>query len=130
MKSFDQFRTTVTVHEIDEAQGFSSFVGKTMGFARKVKNIATTGSLNKPADSIKNIASKAAAKTVKPNVPATQMSKSGNQMRGVGASLRGNPEAKKKAIQARSVAANPTPQTPSPQSMIEARSVLLLNCCC
>ena len=115
MKSFDQFRTTVTVHEIDEAQGFSSFVGKTMGFARKVKNIATTGSLNKPADSIKNIASKAAAK-IKPNVPATQMSKSGNQMRGVGASLRGNPEAKKKAIQARSVEANPTPKTPSAQS--------------
>jgi len=116
MKTFEKFHKSSTVHEIDEAQGFSSFVGKTMGFARKVKNIATTGSLNKPADSIKNIASKAAAKTVKPNVPATQMSKSGNQMRGVGASLRGNPEAKKKAIQARSVAANPTPQTPSSQS--------------
>ena len=83
MKTFEKFQKSSTVYEIDEAQGFSSFVGKTMGFARKVKNIATTGSLNKPADSIKNIASKAAAK-VKPNVPATQMSKSGNQMRGVG----------------------------------------------
>ena len=37
-------------------------------------------------------------------------------MRGVGASLRGNPEAKKKAIQARSVQANPVPKTPSAQS--------------
>ena len=115
MKTFEKFQKSSTVYEIDEAQGFSSFVGKTMGFARKVKNIATTGSLNKPADSIKNIASKAAAK-VKPNVPPTQMSKSGNQMRGVGASLRGNPEAKKKAIQARSVQANPVPKTPSAQS--------------
>ena len=115
MKTFEKFQKSSTVYEIDEAQGFSSFVGKTMGFARKVKNIATTGSLNKPADSIKNIASKAAAKA-KPNVPATQMSKSGNQMRGVGASLRGNPEAKKKAIQARSVQANPVPKTPSAQS--------------
>ena len=115
MKTFEKFHKSSTTHEIDEAQGFSSFVGKTMGFARKVKNIATTGSLNKPADSIKGIASKAAAKA-KPNLPATQMSKSGNQMRGVGASLRGNPEAKKKAIQARSVAANPTPKTPSAQS--------------
>ena len=115
MKTFEKFQKSSTVYEIDEAQGFSSFVGKTMGFARKVKNIATTGSLNKPADSIKNIASKAAAK-VKPNVPATQMTKSGNQMRGVGASLRGNPEAKKKAIQARSVQANPVPKTPSAQS--------------
>ena len=115
MKTFEKFQKSSTVYEIDEAQGFSSFVGKAMGFARKVKNIATTGSLNKPADSIKNIASKAAAKA-KPNVPATQMSKSGNQMRGVGASLRGNPEAKKKAIQARSVQANPVPKTPSAQS--------------
>ena len=115
MKTFEKFQKSSTVYEIDEAQGFSSFVGKTMGFARKVKNIATTGSLNKPADSIKNIASKAAAKA-KPNIPATQMSKSGNQMRGVGASLRGNPEAKKKAIQARSVQANPVPKTPSAQS--------------
>ena len=37
-------------------------------------------------------------------------------MRGVGASLRGNPEAKKKAIEARSVQANPVPKTPSAQS--------------
>ena len=104
MKSFDQFRTTVTVHEIDEAQGFSSFVGKAMGFARKVKNIATTGSLNKPADSIKNIAKKAAQRAKSaPNSPFNP-----NPPRGkLGGSLRNNPQAKAKAIEARSVANNP-----------------------
>ena len=40
MKTFEKFQKSSTVYEIDEAQGFSSFVGKAMGFARKVKNIA------------------------------------------------------------------------------------------
>ena len=105
MKTFEKFQKSSTVYEIDEAQGFSSFVGKAMGFARKVKNIATTGSLNKPADSIKQIASKAAnrAKSA-PNSPLNP-----NPMKGkLGASLRNNPQAKAKAIQARSVANNPS----------------------
>ena len=97
MKTFEKFQKSSTVYEIDEAQGFSSFVGKTMGFARKVKNIATTGSLNKPADSIKQIAAKAAnrAKSA-PNSPLNP-----NPMKGrLGASLRNNPQAKAKAIEA------------------------------
>ena len=104
MKTFENFQRSSTVHKIDEAQGFSSFVGKTMGFARKVKNIATTGSLNKPADSIKNIASKAAnrAKSA-PNSPFNPKRPVGK----LGASLRNNPQAKAKAIEARSVANNP-----------------------
>ena len=105
MKTFEKFQKSSTVYKIDEAQGFSSFVGKAMGFARKVKNIATTGSLNKPADSIKQIAAKAAnrAKSA-PNSPLNP-----NPMKGrLGASLRNNPQAKAKAIEARSVANNPS----------------------
>ena len=104
MKTFENFQRSSTVHKIDEAQGFSSFVGKTMGFARKVKNIATTGSLNKPASSIKQIASKAAnrAKSA-PNSPFNPKPTVGK----LGASLRNNPQAKAKAIEARSVANNP-----------------------
>ena len=105
MKTFEKFHKSSTTHEIDEAQGFSSFVGKTMGFARKVKNIATTGSLNKPADSIKNIAKKAAdrAKSA-PNSPFNPKPTVGK----VGSPLRNNPQAKAKAIEARSVANNPS----------------------
>ena len=124
MKTFEKFQKSSTVYKIDEAQGFSSFVGKAMGFARKVKNIATTGSLNKPADSIKQIAAKAAnrAKSA-PNSPLNP-----NPMKGkLGASLRNNPQAKAKAIEARSVANNPskpkqntdsapTPNPPNPSS--------------